>query len=87
VLDNAADESQVKYLIAGDKTGFIITSRRALALGEVTSVQLDVLSLEKSLQLLRSIVGAKGTDDELRTVAELCGYLPLASRWPATSCG
>jgi hypothetical protein len=80
VLDNAADESQVKNLIAGDRTGFIITSRRALALDEVVSVQLDVLSVEKSLDLLRKIVGAKGTDDELRSVAELCGYLPLALR-------
>jgi nucleoside phosphorylase len=80
VLDNAADESQVKNLIAGDRTGFIITSRRALALDEVLSVELDVLSFEKSLQLLRGIVGAKGTDDELGTVAQLCGHLPLALR-------
>jgi hypothetical protein len=81
VLDNAADESQVKNLIAGDMTGFIITSRRALALDGVISVELDVLSPEKSLELLRGIVGAKkGTDDELRRVAELCGHLPLALR-------
>jgi nucleoside phosphorylase len=80
LLDNAADENQVKSLFAGDRTGFIVTSRRALALDEVISVQLDVLSPEMSLQLIRSIVGAKGTDDELQQVAELCGYLPLGLR-------
>jgi hypothetical protein len=80
LLDNAADENQVKGLIAGDMSGFIITSRRALALDEVISVQLGVLSPETSLQLIRGIVGVKGTNDELRTVTELCGYLPLGLR-------
>ena len=80
VLDNAAGEVQVKNLLTGDKTGFIITSRKALALAGVESVQIDVLSPEKSLELLRGIVGTKGTDLELQTVTELCGYLPLALR-------
>lgn len=80
VLDNAADESQVKNLISGDKTGFIITSRRALALDGVILVELDVLSPEKSRQLLRGILRSKGSDDELHAVAELCGHLPLALR-------
>ena len=39
VLDNAASEAQVRNLIAGDKTGFIITSRHALALDGVPTVQ------------------------------------------------
>jgi hypothetical protein len=80
VLDNAAGEVQVKNLVTGEKTGFIITSRKALALDGVASVQIDVFSPEKSLAFLRGIVGSKGSDDELRTVTELCGYLPLALR-------
>jgi hypothetical protein len=80
VLDNALDENQLKYLIAGDKSAFIITSRNALALDGVVSIQIDVLSPEKSLLLLRGIVGTKGSDEELRTVANLCGFLPLALR-------
>jgi len=80
VLDNAAGEAQVKNLVTGEKTAFIITSRNALALDGVASVRVDVLSPEKSLELLRGIVGTKGTDEELQTVAGLCGYLPLALR-------
>jgi transcriptional regulator with XRE-family HTH domain len=80
VLDNAAGESQVKNLVTVEKIGFIITSRNALALDGVASVRIDVFSPEKSLELVRSIVGKKGSNDELRTVTELCGYLPLALR-------
>jgi predicted ATPase len=80
LLDNAADEAQVKNLLTGEKTGFLITSRSALALDGVASVRIDVLSPERSLELLRHIVGAKGTNEELRTVAELCDHLPLALR-------
>jgi hypothetical protein len=80
VLDNAAGESQVKNLVTVEKIGFIITSRNALALDGVASVRIDVFSPEKSLELVRSIVGKKGSNDELRTVSELCGYLPLALR-------
>ncbi len=81
VLDNAADEPQVKELIsAPPPVGFIITSRKTLALDGVALVQIDVLSPEKSLELLRGIVGTRGTDAELRAVAELCGFLPLGLR-------
>ena len=80
LLDNAGGEVQVKHLVTGEKTGFIITSRNALALDGVVSVRVDVLSPEKSLELLRRIVGTKGTDDELQTVAKLCDHLPLALR-------
>jgi transcriptional regulator with XRE-family HTH domain len=80
VLDNAASEAQVTNLIAGDKTGFIITSRHALALDGVPTVTIGVFTLDKSLQLLRSIVSMKGSDAELREVAGLCGHLPLALR-------
>jgi len=80
VLDNAGSDAQIKNLIAGNKTGFIITSRHALALDGVSTVRIDVFTPEISLQLLRGIVGTKGTDAELLKVAKLCGYLPLALR-------
>lgn len=80
VLDNAKDETQVRNLITGDRTAFIITSRNTLALDGVRSMRIDIFSPEKSLEMLRGIVEAKGTDVELRTVAELCGHLPLALR-------
>lgn len=80
VLDNANDASQVKNLITGEKTGFIFTSRKMLALDNVLSVRLDLMSPEKSFELVRGIVGERGTDDELRRVVELCDGLPLALR-------
>jgi transcriptional regulator with XRE-family HTH domain len=80
LLDNAGSEDQVKPLIAGNKTGFIITSRNALALDGVQSLRIDVFSDKKALELLRAIIGKKGSNGELREVAGLCGYLPLALR-------
>src|SRR5271166_6286983 len=43
-------------------------------------VTIGVFTPDKSLQLLRCIVGMKGSDPELLEVAELCGHLPLALR-------
>ena len=80
ILDNAGSEDQVKHLITGDKTGFIITSRNALALSGVPSLRIKIFSDKKALELLRSIVGEKGSENELCEVAELCGNLPLALR-------
>lgn len=80
VLDNAAGEAQVRDLITGPPTGFLITSRKALALDGVASVEVDTFSPRQSRTLLRGIVGPKGTDTELDRVADLCGCLPLALR-------
>jgi tetratricopeptide (TPR) repeat protein len=81
LLDNAKDVEQVKDLVnAAPPVGFIVTSRDALALDGVTSLCLDMLSGEEALALFRRIVEGKGSDEELREVAELCGRLPLAVR-------
>ena len=81
ILDNAGSEGQIKHLIAGDKSGFIITSRNALALDGVPSIWIKVFSDNNALKLLRSIVGnEKGSEEELCEVADLCGNLPLALR-------
>jgi NB-ARC domain len=81
LLDNAADEVQVKPLLSvPPPVAFIVTSRNTLALDGVDSVRLDILPPDKARELLRSIVGDNGTDYELNSVAELCGRLPLALR-------
>ncbi len=81
LLDNARDEGQVQHLVTvSPPVGFVVTSRNALALDGVESVSLGVLSPTEALGLLRGIVKGKGADDELRAVAGLCGYLPLALR-------
>ncbi len=57
----------------------VTTRERELNVG-FESVPLDVLSEEKSLELLRKIVGAAKVDKELVIVKEICqtlGYLPL----------
>lgn len=83
LLDNAKDENQVRELLRWapqPPVAFVVTSRRALALEGVSSILLGVLPPEEAFVMLRGIVGAKGNDNELRTVAELCGWLPLALR-------
>ncbi len=57
----------------------VTTRERELNVG-FESVPLDVLSEEKSLELLRKIVGVAKVEKELVTVKEICntlGYLPL----------
>ncbi len=80
VLDNAKDDEQICNLIAGDKSAFIITSRNALAIDGAKLTRLEIFSNERSLDFLRKIVKSKGSDEELRRVAEICDSLPLALR-------
>jgi hypothetical protein len=85
VLDNAANEAQVRpLLLAGDRCLTVITSRRMLAgLAAVTQVPLDVLPPQMAIALLRDIAGRDRVAAEpaaAREVARLCGGLPLALR-------
>ena len=80
LLDDAKDEAQVRALLCVPSVAFVVTSRHTLALDGVESIRLGVLPLDEAFTLLRGIIGAKGMDDELRVVAELCGRLPLALR-------
>ncbi len=81
LLDNAYDEAQVRPLLSvPPPVRFIITSRNALGLDDVESVPLDLFSPKEAEAFLRSIVGEKGTAEELDAVANLCGWLPLALR-------
>lgn len=83
LLDNAADEEQVRDLIPGDPHCLVlITSRRSLVgLDGAHTQVLDVFTLEEGLGLLETIVGAQRVAAEPKGAAELVeavGRLPLA---------
>ncbi|MBW8480741.1 ATP-binding protein [Actinomadura parmotrematis] len=86
VLDNAADEAQVRPLLPGDGPGMVLlTSRRTLAgLEGVHHLPLPEMTSGEAVALLRTILTAvrPGTagDAELAGIARLCGNLPLALR-------
>jgi tetratricopeptide (TPR) repeat protein/transcriptional regulator with XRE-family HTH domain len=85
LLDNAADEAQVRSLLPGGaRNTMLITSRArlaGLALAEV--IDLDVLPPPQAVELLGKIVGPDrlaAEPEAARAIAALCGYLPLALR-------
>lgn len=85
VLDNAADDAQVRSLLPVSPGSLVLlTSRRVLSgLEAIGRIQLDVLDIADSMRLLESIVGpdrAAREPEALRQVATLCGNLPLALR-------
>ncbi|NUP47620.1 MAG: hypothetical protein HOW97_09965 [Catenulispora sp.] len=83
LLDNAADEKQVRELIPGSPGSLVlITSRRSMSgLDDATVVLLDTLGAAESVELIGQIAGpgrvAADPESALR-VARLCGGLPLA---------
>lgn len=79
VLDNAADEAQVRPLLPGtaDCT-VLVTSRRQLALDGAGALALDVFTDAEALRLLSVIVGAERITDGADDLVALCGGLPLA---------
>ncbi len=85
VLDNAANELQVRPLLpAGSASMVVITSRRPLAgLENVHRLPLAPLSAAESAELVAAIIGksrAAAESDAVERVSELCGKLPLALR-------
>ncbi len=87
VLDNAADEAQVRDLIPASPSCLVlITSRRSLTGLDGAHLHiLDVLGTEESVRLLARIAGAErvGAEPEpeaAERIAALCGGLPLADR-------
>jgi DNA-binding SARP family transcriptional activator len=85
VLDNAADEGQVRPLLPGGGGCLVlITSRRRLTgLDDALALSLDVLPETDAVSLLRAMLGpdrAPEDDPVLVEIASLCGHLPLALR-------
>jgi tetratricopeptide (TPR) repeat protein len=85
VLDNAADEAQVRPLLPGTAgCAVLVTSRsRMAALAGSQSVFLDVMPADQSAELLAMIIGRERAEAEAAAVKEitrLCGFLPLAIR-------
>jgi tetratricopeptide (TPR) repeat protein len=87
VLDNAANDAQVRPLLPG--TGeclVLITSRRSMAdLEGVELLTVDTLDEPTAEELFNRVVGARRVcdDDAVRRVVRLCGNLPLAIRLAA----
>ncbi|MFL6125419.1 ATP-binding protein [Actinophytocola sp.] len=83
LLDNAADEAQVRPLLPGGAGCVVfVTSRRPLAaLERAHLVALDVLAPSAARALLARFVGAERVrlePDAAADIARLCGHLPLA---------
>ena len=85
VLDGATDENQVIPLLpAGSGCAVIVTSRARLSgLPGAYQVGIDVFDVDRSLEMLTTIVGAdrlRAEPEAGRELVELCGGLPLAIR-------
>ncbi|MEI5097364.1 tetratricopeptide repeat protein [Streptomyces sp. PmtG] len=88
LLDDAAGLEQVRPLLPGSPTCFVVvTSRNDLrgltAFHDAHRVSLAVLGEEEALALLGRVIGADRVRDEPEAAAEavrLCGRLPLALR-------
>ncbi|WP_186763225.1 AfsR/SARP family transcriptional regulator [Lentzea tibetensis] len=81
VLDNAANEEQVRPLLPGEPgCGVLVTSRRRLTgLDASHQVRLEPLAPADSVALLTSLSGDSESPARER-IARLCGGLPLALR-------
>jgi transcriptional regulator with XRE-family HTH domain len=82
VLDNAAEEAQIRPVLAGGSVRVVVTSRRRLAgLEDVERIHLDPLPSPDSIRLLHDIVPpGQRTDRDIIELARLCSDLPLALR-------
>ncbi|WP_433514859.1 BTAD domain-containing putative transcriptional regulator [Nonomuraea sp. CA-143628] len=85
LLDNAADEEQVRPLLpgTGDCTVIITARSRLTALNPAHAIDLDVLHPDEAMRLLTAVVGAERVEREPRAALETvmaCGLLPLAIR-------
>ncbi|MEJ2853473.1 MULTISPECIES: AfsR/SARP family transcriptional regulator [unclassified Saccharothrix] len=85
VLDDVRAEHQVRRLLpASGHSLVLITSRsRLTGLAGATPVELGLLSVEASVEMLRRIIGDERVDAEpevAASIARLCGGIPLAIR-------
>ena len=85
LLDNAADEAQVRPLLpAAPGCLVLVTSRKRLkGLDDARSVSLDLLTPQDAVALLHAVAGpgrVPADDPLLDEIAHRCGRLPLALR-------
>ena len=84
LLDNVADESQVRPLVPGSAgCAVVVAGRTVLAgLAGARPVALGALAPEEAVALLGKVSGRPGVaaDPAYPTIASLCGHLPLAVR-------
>ncbi|TYB71038.1 tetratricopeptide repeat protein [Nonomuraea sp. PA05] len=85
VLDDAADEGQVRPLLPGTpECGVLVTARHRLtALPAAALIDLPVMPPADSLDLLRHLIGAERAaeaPEDTDRLIRLCGGLPLAMR-------
>jgi DNA-binding SARP family transcriptional activator/tetratricopeptide (TPR) repeat protein len=84
VLDDAADEAQVRPLIsAGDRCSTVVTSRSALlGLDGAARLSLDVMPTQLGVAFLVAAAGLDRINDAAMAeqLVRLCGGLPLAVR-------
>jgi DNA-binding SARP family transcriptional activator len=85
LLDNAADEAQVRPLLPAEPGCLVlVTSRRRLkGLDDARSVSLDLLTPRDAVALLHAVAGpgrVPADDPLLDEIAHRCGRLPLALR-------
>jgi DNA-binding SARP family transcriptional activator/tetratricopeptide (TPR) repeat protein len=89
VLDNAADEAQVRPLLPGSPScGVLVTSRARLAgLEGAHPIELDMLPPDQAVELLGLVAGPSRVAAEPEAAALVvrhCGRLPLAVRIAGT---
>ncbi|WP_394613204.1 BTAD domain-containing putative transcriptional regulator [Lentzea sp. JNUCC 0626] len=85
VLDDAADEQQVRPLLPGGRQcALLVTSRQRLdGLGGASHLGLDVFDDEEALDLLGQVAGGARVEadrEQALRIVRLCGHLPLALR-------
>ena len=78
LLDNVANEDQVRPLLSSSSCGFIVTSREKFTLPGLIEKDLNVMLTPDACALLIKIASRIG--DHAEELAKLCGYLPLALR-------
>lgn len=84
VLDNAANEAQIRPLFPGSPANSVIVTARSAITGiSAGHVELEEFTPEQALGLLRRILGRDAVADEpvaAMRICDLCGHLPLAVR-------
>jgi len=87
LLDNAADDKQVRPLLPPSTCGVIVTSRHKFTLPDLAAKDLNVLKTDKAAELLLKVWKPDASpssgqlqDEGLKELARLCGFLPLALR-------